>query len=314
MPAIYVHGSSSYGSGASFDRDQYTGSGAGAGYEPRSFGMIPAAVMVYVDFDADMENRVGFAAAITAQFKAALIGVAGWPLRNHDALKLSEIEFPATGEISQDRVIERLEYLGTRFRQAAGAAPKSVEWRSSLHFPREFIVEQARAADLIVIGREALPGDVYRTYDAGSVVLASGRPVLVVAPGNYHPDLSSILVAWKNTREARRAVHDSLPFLKAAKAVHIVAVCGEDDEKAIQAEVADVADYLKRHGISAANPEIARANGRDESKVLLGVVREHQADLVVAGAYGRTRLSEWIFGGVTTGLLQNSPIPCLFSN
>jgi len=275
--------------------------------------MTPAAVMVYVDFDADMETRVGLAAGIAARFKATLIGVAGWPLRNHDALRLSEIEFPATDEASTDRVIERLEYLGKKFRQTAGAGPKSVEWRSSMHFPREFLVEQARAADLIVIGSDALPGDIYRTYDPGTVVLGSGRPVLITLPGNHRPDFPNILIAWKNTREACRAVHDSLPFLAAAKTVHIVAARA-GDEKAVQSEMADVAEYLKRHGISAARPEIAHADGRNEGEVLLAVAREQQADLIVAGAYGRTRLREWVFGGVTRTLLQSSPVPCLLSN
>ncbi len=275
--------------------------------------MSPAAVMVYVDFDADAENRISLAAQIAARFDAALIGIAGWPLRAGDALP-SEVEFPPSDKLRQDSIIKQLELLGQRFRKSAVGVAKGVEWRSSAHFPREFIVEQARAADLVIIGQDALPGDIYRTYDPGTIVLSSGRPVLVVPHGMRQLQSSSVMIAWKNTREARRAVHDSLPFLKAAATVHIAAVCSADEALDVEDQIADVARYLDRHGIAKAVRHVEPAQGRDEGDLLLACAREYQAGLIVTGGYGRTRLSEWIFGGVTRHLLRHSAIPCLFSN
>jgi nucleotide-binding universal stress UspA family protein len=74
-----------------------------------------------------------------------------------------------------------------------------------------------------------------------------------------------------------------------------------------------VAKYLDRHDVRVAH-QIATVASEDEEVLLLDLARQHRVNLIVAGAYGRTRLSEWIFGGVTRHLLLNSPIPCLLSN
>jgi nucleotide-binding universal stress UspA family protein len=179
-------------------------------------------------------------------------------------------------------------------------------------FPREVIPKEARAADLLVIGQSMLPGDVIHSYDPGTIILAAGRPVLVVPPGIERLDFSRILVAWKDTREARRAIHDALPFLKLADEVSI-AVAKTSGTEYADVQIADVANYLERHDVRVAE-QISTVADENEEDVLLDLARQHRINLIVAGAYGRTRLSEWIFGGVTRNLLLNSPIPCLVSN
>ena len=173
-----------------------------------------AAIMVHVDFDKQAEDRIAVAAGLAQRFNALLIGVAGWPLRKRGAMEHSAVEFPPVEEARQEKITEQLDRLGEKFRRSAGANPRGVEWRSSAHFPSEIIAREARAADLVVIGRKALPGDVYHTFDPGAVILASGRPVLVVPRGIRRLQDSRVLIAWKDTREARRALGDALPFLE----------------------------------------------------------------------------------------------------
>jgi nucleotide-binding universal stress UspA family protein len=170
----------------------------------------------------------------------------------------------------------------------------------------------ARAADLLVIGQGMLAGDVVHSYDPGTIILAAGRPVLVVPPEINRLEFSRVLVAWKDTREARRAIHDALPFLKLADEVSIVVAKTPGAEDA-DAQIADVAKYLDRHDVHVAQ-QIATVANEDEEVLLIDLARQHRVNLIVAGAYGRTRLSEWIFGGVTRHLLVNSPVPCLLSN
>ena len=239
--------------------------------------------------------------ALQDDFNSLLIGVAGWPLRKHEA------ERPQL-----DKILERLQRLGETFRLSAGPNPGGVEWRSSTHFPSEVIAGEARAADLVVIGREALAGDVYHTYDPGTVILAAGRPVLVVPRGLRRFQPSRVMIAWKDTREARRAVRDALPFLKEARSVSIAAVKPQGAEN-VDKQVADVAQYLVRHHVSVGQQIETVAEG-EEGPILLELAKEHAADLIVAGGYGRTRLREWIFGGVTRHLLRTSTVPCLFSS
>lgn len=272
--------------------------------------MALAAIMVHVDFDDQAEDRIGVAAGLAGRFNSLLIGVAGWP---RGAAEHSVVEFPAVEEGRQEKILEQLERLGEKFRRSAGANPRGVEWRSSAHFPSEVIAGEARAADLIVIGREALPGDVYHTFDPGTVILAAGRPVLVVPRGIRHLQASHVLIAWQNTREARRAVRDALPLLKEAQSVHIAAVSPLELVESVQEQIADVARYLVHHQV-AVGGQIVTTAGEAAGHVLLRLAKEQDADLIVAGAYGRTRLSEWIFGGVTRHLLMTSKVPCLFSN
>ena len=275
--------------------------------------MTLAAIMVHVDFDEGADDRIGVAAGLAGQFNSLLIGVAGWPLRKYGAVEHSAMDFPPAEEARQEKILEQLERLGEKFRRSAGANPHGVEWRSSFHFPSEVIAAEARAADLVVIGREALPGDVYRTFDPGAVILAAGRPVLVVPRGIGRLQASRVLIAWKDTREARRAVRDALPFLKEAQSVSIAEVNPQGTEEHAREQIADVARYLARHRV-AVGQQIATTAGEEEGHILLRLAKEHDADLIVAGAYGRTRLSEWIFGGVTRHLLMTSTVPCLFSN
>jgi nucleotide-binding universal stress UspA family protein len=267
--------------------------------------MTLAAIMVTVDFDPSSKARISLAADLARRFGSLLIGVAGWPLIKRPVETLSENELAK-------RAASELRSLGERFRKIAEEAAVRVEWRSSMGLPREVIPKEARAADLLVIGQNMLPGDVVHSYDPGTIILAAGRPVLVVPPDIDRLEFSRVLVAWKDTREARRVVCDALPFLKLADEVSIAVAKTPGTEDA-DAQLADVANYLDRHDV-AVTQQIATVASENEEVLLLDLAKQHRVDLVVAGAYGRTRLSEWIFGGVTRHLLLNSSVPCLLSN
>lgn len=275
--------------------------------------MALASIMVHVDFEEQSEERIRLAAGLAARFNSLLIGVAGWPLRKHDVAARSYAEYPPTEEARQAKILQQLGHLGEMFRRSAVASPRGIEWRSSPHFPSEVIAREARAADLVIVGREGLPDDRYHTYDPGAVILAAGRPVLVVPRGVGHLHASRVLIAWKDTREARRAIHDALPFLKQAQSVDIAAVAPQDLQECSRNEISDVARYLEHHRV-AVSQQIATAVSEPDGQNLLRLAEERNADLIVAGAYGRSRLSEWIFGGVTRYLLTMSKVPCLFSN
>ena len=115
------------------------------------------------------------------------------------------------------------------------------------------------------------------------------------------------------TREARRAVRDALPFLEQATRVTIVEACGPDDEKTALDRLNDVARYLSHHRIKC-GPKIMLEQKGSGAEQLIRSAQEEQADLLVTGAYGHSRLGEWIFGGMTRELLAASPICCLMSH
>jgi nucleotide-binding universal stress UspA family protein len=119
-----------------------------------------------------------------------------------------------------------------------------------------------------------------------------------------------IAIAWKDTREARRAVVDSLPFLEMAENVTIVEVCKDE----FPSKLGDVASFLGWHRVNVTSRRLQPIRDMSTTQCLLQFIRNENVDLIIVGAYGHTRLGEWIFGGVTRTLLRESPICCLFSH
>jgi nucleotide-binding universal stress UspA family protein len=117
--------------------------------------------------------------------------------------------------------------------------------------------------------------------------------------------LDRILVAWKDTREARRAILDALPLLQKAVEVNVVEIIEDGSTPAaVKTRVDDVVTWLGGHNIKARGS--APAAVEDASAQIETIASTIQADLIVAGAYGHTRFSEWAFGGVTRDLLTKS--------
>src|SRR5262249_42115779 len=125
--------------------------------------------------------------------------------------------------------------------------------------------------------------------------------------------LRRVVVAWKDTRECRRAVRDALPFLQQAKEGLLVEIREDDSQSQAKKNLADVSAYLVREQVVVAAAVLCRPP-RPVAAELLHVVKEEKADLIVAGGYGHSRLGEWIFGGVTRELLSASPVCCLLSH
>ncbi len=273
--------------------------------------MSYAAMMVHLGAHADWQGRVRLAADLAHRFQAVLIGIAGWlssPAFAIDDIAADEDTTDAEGK----NMAARLAEMGETFRASARQV-SHVEWRGMLDYPRTMVPREARAADLLIIGRERVAGDPYFALNPGMTILRAGRPVLVVPDGIDALAARRVVVAWKDTRESRRAVADALPLLRRADAVALVEVCEHGAEAQSEQHIGDVAGYLARHQISVAAKAFLHTE-RPVAEELLRFAKDERADLIVSGAYGRSRLGEWIFGGVTRDLLATSPLCCLFSH
>jgi nucleotide-binding universal stress UspA family protein len=179
--------------------------------------------------------------------------------------------------------------------------------------PDAFIATQARAADLVVVGRGGSgdASDPLLGVSPSDVVMTVGRPVLVVPPGMARLSAQRVVIAWKDSRESRRAVADALPLLRRATEVSVVeALEGEESRESAERRVRDVAAWLDAHSIPASAQVLT---GRGGAAAELETASQG-VDLIVAGAYGHSRLGEWIFGGVTRHLLKNSACPVFLSH
>jgi nucleotide-binding universal stress UspA family protein len=174
------------------------------------------------------------------------------------------------------------------------------------------VVEQGRDADLIVVSAT----DVGETLGVEPdfvqrVVLSAGRPVLVLphaGPINLAPDV--VLVGWDNGREAARAVFDSMPLLRKAGKVLVARV---DETPRGSLSGAGIAESLSRHGVKAEVVNVP-SDGLGAGAALLRAAHDHGAGLVVMGAYGHSRFTEFVFGGATRHAIRNIDRPLLMSH
>ena len=260
---------------------------------------------------AQLGGRVSIAADLADRFHARLIGVAGWaPMSVFPAEEA--LENPAPGDFHLQDMKTLLDQKGKEFCAAFGRPDRRVEWRSILDFPTEAVACEARAADLVIIGNIKENKDPFRALDPAGAILKAGRPVLVVPNGLTSLAPKRIAVAWKDVREARRAVWDALPFLQRAESVVIVEVLEGIEQRSLTS-----AEGCRQvsHATSRRSHHAAGETGRRHpDNSLLRLIESENIDLLVAGAYGHSRLGEWVFGGVTRDLLTESPICCLFSH
>jgi nucleotide-binding universal stress UspA family protein len=187
------------------------------------------------------------------------------------------------------------------------------EWRSLPYLSSDVAVH-AYYADLVVIARPESPGQTAGPPGlAESLVLSSGRPIIVFPLRGTVSRVRRIVLGWNATRESIRAVADALPLLVKAEAVEVlVADHQRHAEDHGQEPGADIARYLAHHG---AHVEVRRqsSDGKDVGRLLLSQAVDFNADLLVMGAYGHTQLREWMFGSVTRTVLYEAGLPVLMS-
>lgn len=174
----------------------------------------------------------------------------------------------------------------------------------------------ARYADLAVMIRPggSKPSE-YRNAIFEGVLFGSGRPVLLTPPDWKGETIGKrVLVAWNGKRESARALADAAPFLDAAEQITIATIDAKPDDDGVgPAPGADIAAHLARRGLKV-DVRNLDGLGRDEAETLIAEARALEADLIVMGGYGRPRLSEMVFGGMTRTMAAKSPVPVLMSH
>lgn len=271
-------------------------------------------LLVQVEGEPNPDPGLVLAVDLANQFNAKLIGVGVYLHTNIHYGGFSP-EWPALGAVEAEKA-----YLETdirraeeKFRGAATAVKHGFDWRTALEVTPEDIAAEARAADLVVTN--LFNRRVFGMVSPGALILLAGRPVLVAPPNATRLEAKSVVVAWKDTREARRAVSDAMPLLQRAKSVALVEICNHKDESsAASARLDDVANYLLRHDVKAAIG-VGVADGTASAiELFLATARGQKADLIVAGGYGRGRVQEWVFGGFTQALTEQTEYAVLFSH
>jgi nucleotide-binding universal stress UspA family protein len=178
------------------------------------------------------------------------------------------------------------------------------------------VVAAGRVADLVIVSAtnpEEITG-VERDF-VEQTVMALGRPVIVLPyKGKAAVSLNEVIIGWDGGREASRAAFDALPLLKKAAKVRVVRIDPQKDPS-LRGSVAgaDLAEALARHGVKA-EAQGYPTDGQDEGQALMRCAADSGAGLIVMGAYGHSRLAEFIFGGATRFVLNRLVCPVLMSH
>jgi nucleotide-binding universal stress UspA family protein len=271
-----------------------------------------AVLMAALDLDLPTRGVLTASAKLADMFGARTIGVAA----GESTISPYFAEGPVADKFiaaTEAELRAQLKSIEGKFRDANASRRDRVEWRSTERLPDGFILSSARAADLIVVARPQPMGNLMRGPDVGNLMMQAGRPVLVVSPDAAEFSVDRVLVAWKDTREARRAVSDALPILKMAKEVHLLVIHEpETNEAGVVSSADDVVNFLACHDVKAF--AIARPEYGSVGKSIEECAEEIGADVIVAGAFGHSRFMEWLLGGVTRHLLRSPKTSVLFSH
>ena len=266
--------------------------------------MTYATLLVHMEIGQSNAGLLQVAATLAERCGAGVIGIAGCQPMMLVASEGGDVYGDLIERDRQD-IGRELRVLETAFWVALRPRVPLLEWRSEVLFGplADYVATSARDADLVIsgIGSGPLPNGTAR-LSTGDMIMQLGRPSLIVPAGHATFPLESVVVGWRDGRETRRAVRDALPLMRLARQVTIVEIAPEDDLAAARERLGKVEAWLRRHGVAAASL-VAPSTGDDADR-LQAVAQELNADVIVAGAYGHSRLREWAFGGVTRDLLR----------
>jgi len=274
-------------------------------------------ILVYLDQSKANAQRLDTAVDVAERFQARLTGLA--IAQTAHIPEFMPAEFITHQEKAAD---ERNAAVRQAFEKRLANSNVDWGWRavtmtSPAEAPLDILALHSHYADLTIVGQPnpdetdgSMPGDL-----PGKLALLSGRPVLGL-PYAWHPQPvgRNVLVAWNATRESSRAVHDAMPVLEQAEEVRILAMTRSGGlEGHGEQPGADIAAHLARHGIRAI-AEHRVVKDIEVPDALLSSAADFGADLLVMGAYGRSRLREITLGGTSHGVLRSMTLPVLMSH
>jgi nucleotide-binding universal stress UspA family protein len=270
-------------------------------------------IVVHLTGSSEDPFRIAQAEAIARSFDAHLTG-----LQVHTLPEIILYSDASGSGFLQDLLAEshaEAQQVGARLEKAFAALGIPSELRRLDVYPRTSaaaLAAESRTADLFV-GTRPYGDPTGQQRVEEQVLFNSGRGCLFVPPATAPRSFDTILVAWKPTREAARAVAEAMPFLNRAKQV-IVALVEEGGAGEQQGSEpgADIGRHLSRHGVAAEIRKIAGWSNAGEA--LLNEAQKTGADLVVMGGYGHSRVREWVLGGATRHLLTHAAVPVLMAH
>ncbi|MEN7531389.1 MULTISPECIES: universal stress protein [unclassified Cupriavidus] len=276
-----------------------------------------ATILVHLDGSRQLHQRLHLATQIALAHSAKLIGLfaAGRPDPNAIQGVLNGDRYVASFNRWQDQARRGAKLA---FEGATAGVDIRTQWREVDWGTPSAVVVETRMADLTILG-QADPADPLTMTDGHFVdqmIMRSGRPAMIVPHTGAFPSVGRrVLIAWNGGAESARAIHDALPILRSAASVEITEYVNPDQMTDPWASPGRYAQtWLQDHGVQARLREATIDHGDETGELLLSHAADLDADLLVMGAYGHSRMRELMLGGVTAALLRSMTVPVLMSH
>lgn len=273
-------------------------------------------ILLPIQGRTDMDAIANTAFSLAERFNAQVEGLYAYTAPRDQIRPYYEAPPPALYESLLKDLEQRSETARKRAKETFGQLAKPYRGITSRFLAMDGgtahgVARQGRVADLIVIGA-ACKQDTGTWLDIrDAAIFQTGRPVMIVPEGPVPTEPGkTVVIGWKGTVEAARAVMAAKPFLSNAKAIHLVSA-GRDAVS--RAELKDVQTYLSLHS-DTVKAAIVGADRPDTAELLLEEAGKHSDVLLVMGGYSHWRWRERVFGGVTEYMLQNANVPVLMAH
>ncbi len=274
-------------------------------------------ILVLCDSNDSNQSRVETAFAYAKLFNSHVTGVHMIPypvIPVYGGMYPDMTSYSAAYQI--DTFKQKAEELEQIFIKQGESANIPCDWKVIEGLNLDFVIENARYYDLVISssGYSHYSDEVsHHLSDYFSTVI--GRPLLILPNLNkvFSPP-TKVIIAWNESHEAARAVHDAIPILRLAEHIQIVSVSKSDkNEKHNMIRAEQLRTHLSHHGIQTdvyAPDKSSQGIGYTIHECAL----EYNSDMIIMGAYGHSRFKEIILGGTTKHLIEHSTLPLLVSN
>ncbi len=272
-------------------------------------------ILMHLHHDRRAQQLLDAGVQLACAFDAHLIGLHVFPAYRLRPPVPLPIGRDILGNITA-QIEEEASRIKSRFDQATAQQTFVSEWRSVTSEradPADVVMRHGHSADLLIASQTDPDWDLSSILDFPErLAIEAGRPVLVIPNGwEFSEPPKTITLAWKNRREAARAAFDALPLLKRAQEVQVLTV-EEGEAQEGDPEDMEIATALDRHGVNVSLTTIPAGEASAAEEIHRRAAE--QSELLVMGAYGRSRFRELVFGGVTRHILRNMKLPVLFSH
>lgn len=273
-------------------------------------------LLVAYQGDEGSQTALDFALQMARKYEAAVTAAhVEAPQRyESDVRRWIGDDFFETMRQAERDAVKKIESVFREQTTAAEGVP-ATDWIALEGAPSLLLARLSRYFDILVTGQfEGAIRHGGRALQPEDLIVRSGKPVVMV-PQRYEvrPFKEEAVVAWDGSRSAARALADAMQILETKRRLDVVTVAGDGGaDKLGQSGDHDILAHLRRHGIDARHVPLKKSGS--VGRTILGYCGETRPDVLVMGAFGRAKLGNLLFGGVSQYILEHQTVPVLMSH